>query len=72
MLYQLEEEHRFCGIGLSSLTVSPYGEIYTCVGARVSAGNIRTSPIHNIWHDSTVWEETGNLKYLKITGMLYM
>ena len=65
-LYQLEEEHRFCGIGLSSLTVSPYGEIYTCVGARVSAGNIRTSPIHNIWHDSTVWEETGNLTISKL------
>lgn len=60
-LYPLESGHRFCGIGLSSLTISPYGEIYTCVGARVSAGNVRTTPLDSIWHESPVWEETGNL-----------
>ena len=65
-LYALEDEHRFCGIGLSSLTVSPYGEIYTCVGARVSAGNLRTSSLEKIWHDSPVWEETGNLTISKL------
>jgi radical SAM protein with 4Fe4S-binding SPASM domain len=65
-LYPLESEHRFCGIGLSSLTISPYGEIYTCVGARVSAGNIRTTTLDSIWHESPVWEETGNLTISKL------
>lgn len=60
-LHSIEGDHRFCGIGLSSLTISPYGEIYTCVGARVSAGNIRTNSLETIWHESSVWEETGNL-----------
>ena len=59
-LYNMGDTHRFCGIGLSSLTISPYGEIYTCVGARVSAGNIRTTPLNEIWHDSPVWEETSS------------
>ena len=55
------DEFRFCGIGLNSLAISPYGEIYTCVGARVSAGNLRQSELRNIWQDSPVWEETGSL-----------
>ncbi|MCL4869484.1 MAG: radical SAM protein [Anaerolineae bacterium] len=65
-LYTLQDDHRFCGIGLSSLTISPYGEIYTCVGARVSAGNVRTTPLKSIWHESPVWEETGNLTISKL------
>lgn len=60
-VYDQKDEFRFCGIGMNSLTVSPYGEIYTCVGARVSAGNVRQESLENIWKESTVWEETSNL-----------
>ena len=60
-LPEAEGDFRFCGIGMNSLTVSPYGEIYTCVGARVSAGNVRQAPLASIWKESAVWEETSNL-----------
>lgn len=60
-LHEHNDEFRFCGIGLNSMTISPYGEIYTCVGARVSAGNVRQTSLQSIWHDSPVWEETSNL-----------
>lgn len=66
VLHSLESDHRFCGIGLSSLSIGPYGEIYTCVGARVSAGNIRTTPLETIWRESPVWEETGNLTIVNL------
>ena len=60
-LFDMNDQFRFCGIGMNSLTVSPYGEIYTCVGARVSAGNIRQLDLQTIWKDSPVWEETSNM-----------
>jgi radical SAM protein with 4Fe4S-binding SPASM domain len=60
-LYPQNDDFRFCSIGMNSLSVSPYGEIYTCVGARVSAGNVRQQPLGNIWQESPVWQETTNL-----------
>ena len=60
-LYPHNDNFRFCSIGMNSLTISPYGEIYTCVGARVSAGNVRKGKLDSIWHDSPVWEETSDL-----------
>jgi radical SAM protein with 4Fe4S-binding SPASM domain len=43
------------------MNIGPYGEIYTCVGARVTAGNVRQAPLREIWIESPVWEETSNL-----------
>lgn len=60
-LPEYSDEFRFCGIGMNSLSISPYGEIYTCIGARVSAGNVRHEPMTAIWKESPVWEETSNL-----------
>lgn len=60
-LAEYDDDFRFCGIGMNSLTISPYGEIYTCIGARVSAGNVRQQSMQAIWKESTVWEETSNL-----------
>ena len=55
------DDMRFCGIGMNSLTISPYGEIYTCIGARVSTGNIRRNSLQEIWHESPVWQETSSI-----------
>jgi radical SAM protein with 4Fe4S-binding SPASM domain len=60
-LHPYSDDFRFCGIGLNSLSISPYGEIYTCVGARVSAGNVRRTPLAAIWNESPVWQETSSL-----------
>lgn len=60
-LLPYDESFRFCGIGMNSLTISPYGEVYTCVGARVSAGNVREESISRIWQESPVWEESSSL-----------
>ena len=60
------DSFRFCGIGLNSLAISPYGEIYTCVGARVSAGNVRKAGLQDIWQESPVWEETASLSIAKL------
>ena len=61
-----EDDFRFCSIGMNSLNIDPYGEIFTCVGARVSAGNARHAPLNEIWTESPVWEETTNLNLVNL------
>lgn len=53
-----DDAFRFCGIGLNSLTISPYGDVYTCVGARAYAGNVRRQSLADVWHHAPVWQET--------------
>lgn len=48
-------ETRTCGVGLASLTVSPYGEVYPCVELRVSAGNVRRQPLAEIWREGPIF-----------------
>ncbi len=57
----LGDNFRFCSIGMNNLTISPYGEIFTCVGARVSAGNVRETGLADMWRQSPVWQETAGL-----------
>ncbi len=59
--YPYNEDARFCSIGMNSFDLGPYGDVYTCVGARITAGNVRQMPLARIWQESPVWEETTNL-----------
>jgi radical SAM protein with 4Fe4S-binding SPASM domain len=52
---------------MNSLTISPYGEIYTCVGARISAGNVRDTELPTLWQESGVWEETSSLNLANLS-----
>ncbi len=60
-LLPYREDYRFCGIGLTSLTIGPYGEVFSCVGARVSAGNVREQPLAAIWRENPIWQELSSL-----------
>lgn len=46
---------RTCSVGLSSLTVSPYGDVYPCLELRLSAGNIRRQSLADIWRDGPIF-----------------
>ncbi len=59
--YPYDEDARFCSIGMNSFDLGPYGDVYTCVGARITAGNVRQMPLARIWQESPVWAETTNL-----------
>lgn len=65
-LHPHDDDFRFCGIGLNSLSIGPYGEVFTCVGARVAAGNLRERPLAAIWRDSPVWQETSSLTLVQL------
>ncbi len=56
------EGQRACSIGLHSLVLDPYGNVFPCVQTRVSAGNILTEPLTDIWQ-SAVFTETSKLTF---------
>jgi radical SAM protein with 4Fe4S-binding SPASM domain len=60
-----KDSYRFCGIGLTSITIGPYGDVYSCVGARVSAGNVREQPLAEIWR-APVWQELSQLTLVNL------
>lgn len=42
----------FCEAGISTISISPYGEVYPCTNLRISAGNIRNKSFKEIWQES--------------------
>ncbi len=57
----ITETTRTCGIGLAAAAIDPYGNIYPCVQTRLLAGNVRTQSLRQIWTESPIWRELGNL-----------
>jgi radical SAM protein with 4Fe4S-binding SPASM domain len=51
------ESPRACGIGLSSLTIDPSGNIFPCVQTRILAGNVRAQSLKKIWDAAPVLRE---------------
>ncbi|MBI5878713.1 MAG: radical SAM protein [Chloroflexi bacterium] len=56
------EGQRSCSIGLHSLVLDPYGNVFPCVQTRISAGNLLAEPIAEIWQ-SAVFKETSKLTF---------
>lgn len=46
-----------CGVARSTIAISPYGEIFPCTNIRISAGNIATQSIYEIWMKSPLMLE---------------
>ncbi len=42
----------YCGAGVSTLTVDPFGNVYPCVQWRVASGNLHKHSIRQIWNGS--------------------
>lgn len=45
-------KREFCEAGISSLGISPYGDVYPCTILRIPAGNIRQKKLKEIWQES--------------------
>ncbi|HKP88144.1 MAG TPA: radical SAM protein [Blastocatellia bacterium] len=58
---RVSADARTCGIGLNSLVIDPYGNIFPCVQTRELAGNVRADSLKAIWEESLVWKEMGGL-----------
>lgn len=57
----VSDDQRTCGISLNSLAIDPYGNVFPCLQTRFGAGNVRETPIREIWQTSPVWEQVGHL-----------
>lgn len=58
-----EPEQPVCNAGRSTMTLTPYGDVYPCVEIRSAAGNIRRSALGDIWRESTLLRQVRELKY---------
>ncbi len=52
---------RTCKIGLNSLAIDPFGNVFPCVQLRQSAGNLCTRPLRSIWEEAPIWQEIRSL-----------
>lgn len=51
-----------CGLGRTTLAVDPEGEVYPCIQwRRSSLGNVRTTPLRDLWRGSAVREEAAGV-----------
>jgi radical SAM protein with 4Fe4S-binding SPASM domain len=53
---KVSTDSRTCGIGLNSVAIDPYGNIFPCVQTRELAGNLREQSLKAIWQESLVWK----------------
>jgi len=53
---QRDVNEYICNAGLSTMAISPYGDVYPCVQLRLLAGNIREKSIVEIWKKSEVFK----------------
>lgn len=58
---RVSTDARTCGIGLNSLVIDPYGNVFPCVQTRELAGNLRAKSLKAIWNESNLWAEMGKL-----------
>ena len=40
---------RVCLSGTNQIAINPYGEVFPCVQAKISAGNLRRQKLHTVW-----------------------
>ena len=55
-------DDRSCSIGLHSLVIDPYGNVFPCLQTRIAAGNILVEPLKEIWQ-SVIFRETSQLTF---------
>ena len=59
----LKSNDRSCGITLNALVIDPHGNVSPCVQVRRQVGNVREHSLQELWTDSPVWCELGNLTW---------
>jgi MoaA/NifB/PqqE/SkfB family radical SAM enzyme len=52
----LDPSEHNCGTGTSSMVIDPYGFVYPCVQWRRPLGNVRETPVREIWSGTEVAE----------------
>lgn len=51
-----------CQFGRTACTINPLGEVYPCVGAPISAGNLREQSFKDIWQKSHFLQDIRSLR----------
>jgi radical SAM protein with 4Fe4S-binding SPASM domain len=51
---KLQPADHVCNSGLNIAAISPYGDVYPCVGLKLKAGNLREQSFQSIWRESAI------------------
>ncbi|MFZ5801219.1 MAG: radical SAM protein [Candidatus Omnitrophota bacterium] len=63
---EIQDAEPVCDAGLNSLCVSPYGEVFPCVGARIKMGALRENSIKEIWQNRAFEEFCGQNRFSRL------
>lgn len=47
---EIQANEPICNAGLNSLSISPYGDVYPCVGIKKGMGSLRENSVEEIWN----------------------
>lgn len=64
-LQPVNDDTFMCSAGLNNLLISPYGDVYPCVGLKESAGTVREQSIEEILK-STVFQKVRSMKFSEL------
>ena len=60
-------DDKLCGIGMSTLTFRPNGNISPCIPHPAILGNIATNDLASLWRHSAMLNEMRNLKFKDVS-----
>ena len=62
------DDDHFCGAGLITLAINPYGEVFPCVQLnKMKAGYLRRDSLHDVWKDSKVFSQLRSATFSSLT-----
>jgi radical SAM protein with 4Fe4S-binding SPASM domain len=53
---------RLCNIGHNALAIAPNGDVYPCLELPIAVGNVRHTPLADIWKQAPLWETLTSLR----------
>ncbi|MBQ7523791.1 MAG: radical SAM protein [Oscillospiraceae bacterium] len=67
-LTRKRQDVAICGAGAFSLNINPYGEVYPCNALLISCGNVRQTPIAEIWQTSQTLQTVRSFRIEQVKG----
>ncbi|MBI4771453.1 MAG: radical SAM protein, partial [Chloroflexi bacterium] len=62
----LPADHRSCSIGMHSLAIDPYGNVFPCVQTRTPAGNLLRTPLRELWEESPLLNQLMHFTFARL------
>ena len=58
----------FCNVGLTFCAIDSFGDVFPCIAFPAVAGNVRETPLPEIWRDSPLFHKLRTAKLEEVQG----